>query len=225
VRHSLIYYARAALDEALERAQLAVGRALIYSYVPIANVRLGRGLRIHGLPVIRSPRGRVVLGPNVQLISSGWRASASGIAHRVRLRTFFSTAVIEFREGSGMSGGSVTARSGKVVIGRETMIGPDCLITDSDFHRVWPPDQRLTFIGRETDADVTLGDRVWLGARCIVLKGTVIGDNSVIAAGSVVRGTIPKNTLAAGNPAVVKKVFAEGDLTTLREAAAAPENI
>jgi acetyltransferase-like isoleucine patch superfamily enzyme len=32
------------------------------------------------------------------------------------------------------------------------------------------------------------------------LKGTVIGDNTVIGAGSVVSGTIPAGVIAAGNP-------------------------
>lgn len=41
---------------------------------------------------------------------------------------------------------------------------------------------------------------VWMGAGCTVLAGAEIGDNSVIAAGSVVKGKIPPNVVAAGVP-------------------------
>lgn len=42
---------------------------------------------------------------------------------------------------------------------------------------------------------IIIGDNVWIGANCTVLRGSVIGDNSVIAAGSVVMGEIPENTI------------------------------
>jgi len=40
-----------------------------------------------------------------------------------------------------------------------------------------------------------IGDNVWIGAGCIILRGTVIGDNCVIGAGSVIKGKIESNTL------------------------------
>jgi len=89
------------------------------------------------------------------------------------------------------------------------MIGPDCLIMDSDFHIPWPPESRYYYPGEEVDADVLIGAYVWLGARCIILKGVTIGDNSIIAAGSIVVGNIPENCLAAGVPAVVKRKLGE----------------
>jgi len=42
---------------------------------------------------------------------------------------------------------------------------------------------------------------VWIGAGCIVLPGARIGDNAVIAAGSVVRGEVPAGELWGGVPA------------------------
>lgn len=50
---------------------------------------------------------------------------------------------------------------------------------------------------------VTIGDNVFVGMRSILLKNTQIGHNCVIGAGSVVKGEIPDNSVAAGNPARV----------------------
>lgn len=50
---------------------------------------------------------------------------------------------------------------------------------------------------------VTIGDNVFIGMRSMLLKNTAIGNNCVIGAGSVVRGRIPDNSVAAGNPARV----------------------
>ena len=45
------------------------------------------------------------------------------------------------------------------------------------------------------------GKRVWIGSGDIILPGVNIGDNSVIAAGSVVTKDVPENCLYGGNPA------------------------
>lgn len=50
---------------------------------------------------------------------------------------------------------------------------------------------------------ISIGDHVWIGRQATILKGTVIGSHSIIGAGSIVRGTIPDHSLAAGSPAKV----------------------
>ena len=45
----------------------------------------------------------------------------------------------------------------------------------------------------------------WIGMRSIILKGVIIGEGAVVAAGSVVTKDVPDYTLVAGNPAIVKK--------------------
>lgn len=50
---------------------------------------------------------------------------------------------------------------------------------------------------------VIIGKNVWIGSNVTIVPGAVIGDNSVIAAGAVVKGTIPENVVAAGCPAKV----------------------
>jgi lipopolysaccharide O-acetyltransferase len=54
---------------------------------------------------------------------------------------------------------------------------------------------------------IVIGDNVHIGEYAIVLKGVSIGSGSIIGAGSVVTRSIPKNSIAVGNPARVVKQF------------------
>ncbi|HFA9065994.1 TPA: acetyltransferase [Neisseria gonorrhoeae] len=53
-------------------------------------------------------------------------------------------------------------------------------------------------------------DDVWPGRRVIVMAGVTVGCGSVVGAGAVITKDIPPYSLAAGNPAVVKKNLPEG---------------
>ncbi|AGM26203.1 maltose O-acetyltransferase [Spiroplasma syrphidicola EA-1] len=53
--------------------------------------------------------------------------------------------------------------------------------------------------------EIIIENNVWLGANVTVTPGVVIGENSIIGAGSVVTKNIPKNVIAAGIPAKVIK--------------------
>lgn len=57
--------------------------------------------------------------------------------------------------------------------------------------------------GYEYGIPITIGDNVWLGGNVVVTSGVTIGENSVVAAGSVVVKDIPANVVAAGNPCKV----------------------
>lgn len=63
-------------------------------------------------------------------------------------------------------------------------------------------------LGTHQAKSITLGNNVFLGANVIVMKGVIIGENSVVGANSVVVHDIPKNTVAAENPAKVIKALA-----------------
>jgi acetyltransferase-like isoleucine patch superfamily enzyme len=207
IRHrGIAYAARVAID----RLHFALLSFFSRLWFPVScafqNVQRGKGIDVFGRVIIRSPAGKVVIGDRVQLVSSSWRCSGSAILP-IKLRTFNPSARIVIGERCTMSGVSITARTKTIRIGARTQIGPDCLFMDSDFHRVWPPDRRNEFDDDENDFDINIGENVWFGARCIVLKGVTIGDNSVIAAGSVVVKSIPANCVAAGNPARVVKQF------------------
>lgn len=56
-------------------------------------------------------------------------------------------------------------------------------------------------------APIALGRNVWLGANVTGLPGVRIGDNAVIAAGSVVTKKVPANSVAVGSPARVVRTI------------------
>ncbi len=89
--------------------------------------------------------------------------------------------------------------SEQIEIGDGTAIAPDVLIRDSDDHYL------LNELGQKmyNTKPIKIGQGCWIGSRTIILKGVTIGDNCVVAAGSVVTKDIPANCLAAGVPAKV----------------------
>lgn len=52
---------------------------------------------------------------------------------------------------------------------------------------------------------IVLGNNIWIGAKATILDGSVVGDNCVIAAGAVVRGSFPSNCVIGGVPAKILK--------------------
>jgi acetyltransferase-like isoleucine patch superfamily enzyme len=92
--------------------------------------------------------------------------------------------------------GVVIAAKESIEIGDDTLIGDFSAIYDSNWHQLDPshPDK---------PRPVTIGKNVWLGNGVLVLPGSKIGDHTVVAARSVVKGALPPRVLAVGNPAVV----------------------
>lgn len=88
---------------------------------------------------------------------------------------------------------------GGITIGDDVFIAPKvCLTTiNHDFN---PYNRRATFC-----KPIVIKDRVWIGINVTICPGVTIGENSVIAAGSVVTKDVPPNVIVAGNPAKVIK--------------------
>ena len=75
-------------------------------------------------------------------------------------------------------------------IGDYTKIGPGVSINDNDHNfRAKEGDERML------KGDIIIGKNVWIGANTVILRGTTIGDNAVIAAGSVLKGDVAPNTV------------------------------
>ena len=112
---------------------------------------------------------------------------------------------IDIGEGTGISGSTIYAMQ-HIEIGKNVLIGGNCKIIDNDFHPLSAekriPQQRIEDIKK---APIHIGDGCFIGANSIILKGTTLGKNCVVGAGSVVHGTFPDECIIGGNPAKVIK--------------------
>ena len=79
-----------------------------------------------------------------------------------------------------------------ITIEKGVEFGPDVKIYDHDHD--FRAEGGLK-AGKFNYADVYIGENAWIGANVIILKGANIGKNAVIAAGSIVKGNVPENTV------------------------------
>jgi len=98
-----------------------------------------------------------------------------------------------------------------ILIGDNCMIASGAYITDSDWHDIYDR------VSTGKSNPVRIENNVWIGDSAIVCKGVVIGENSIIGAGSVVVNEIPPNSIAAGNPAKVVRSLDANEKITARE--------
>ncbi len=127
-------------------------------------------------------------------------------------------------ENGRCSVGDFTLLNGALIMADECIeIGKHCLVSwnvgiaDSDFHPLDAAQRRIDTYALAPfykdrparpplkTAPVIIKDNVWIGMNAIILKGVTIGENSVVAAGSVVSKDVPPNVVVAGNPAVIVK--------------------
>jgi maltose O-acetyltransferase len=95
----------------------------------------------------------------------------------------------------------------EVRIGNDCLIGPNVGLYTAG-HSIEPVDRNKTGYG----LPIQLGDSVWIGGSSVILAGVHIGDNSIVAAGSVVTKDVPPNVIVAGNPAKLLKPIADESL-------------
>lgn len=107
-------------------------------------------------------------------------------------------AVLTFGDGFLCTGNSKFSCAYRLTFGKHCLISFENLFLDSDTHL-------LLVNGKRTneDREIKIGNHVWVGCRNTVLKGTEIGSNSMVAAGSVLPGRkYGHYVIIAGNPAV-----------------------
>lgn len=88
--------------------------------------------------------------------------------------------------------------------GRNIIVGCNCIFSNNielhttDYHSILDSQGNRTNIAK----DIIIGNHVWVGLRCLILKGVLLADVCVVGAGSIVTKSMESpNTLIGGTPA------------------------
>jgi acetyltransferase-like isoleucine patch superfamily enzyme len=171
------------------------------------RVNIGAGTRLSGANLaVRDPTGcSLSIGPD----------------SNIEAALAFEKADAQIRIGSRthVGSGTLLVAAQLIEIGDDVLVAFDALITDHNSHS-------LCFAERSGDVGdwiqgkkdwsrvpmipVKIGNKAWIGARAIILKGVTVGEGAVVGAGSVVTKDVPDWTIVAGNPArTIRQLTAE----------------
>ena len=163
----------------------------------VQKIRYGRNCEFYGLPVIiRAGNSEMIFGNGV-VVKSSFLSNLIGLYQRSIIIARAGGKVV-LDDDVRMSATTIYSRA-SIHIGKHTSIGANVKIFDHDFHPI-DPDERLEHPNSGMKCKpIEIGENVFIGCNCIILKGSKIGNNCVIGAGAVVSGE--DNTIIAGNPA------------------------
>lgn len=168
-------------------------------YVRYRCERVGNRLVLEGASPQIFGNGYVELGDDVTIGAPCTWDLAYSVAGRPRL-IVGNRVSINYR--------NLMSIAKSITIGDYTMIAGNVSLFDNNSHPVSPA-RRLAHesISAEDADPIVIGKNCWIGLNSIILRGVTIGDNSIVAAGSVVTKSVPPNTIVAGNPAVPVKTI------------------
>lgn len=109
---------------------------------------------------------------------------------------------VKIGKGTYINGGKiVSGKNSKVIIGENCQIGYNVWISALTHPKEAPTNPNLP----SEEADIRIGNRVWIGVNVVVREGITIGDDAVIGANSVVTHNVEKGQMVGGVPAIPLK--------------------
>lgn len=125
---------------------------------------------------------------------------AANIGHGAKLSVGESGSLI-FGNNFNLTAESEIICCHRISFGSNCLVSWNTLFMDTDFHKIIKEEAQIN-----KDMPIAVADDVWIGARCIILKGAAIPSNTVVAAGSVVSKPFDASgCIIAGSPAKVVK--------------------
>ena len=137
------------------------------------------------------------------IIGKGWNARSGSIL-RVR-----KGANVKIGKGFNLSTRSIITARESLTIGDNVTFGPGVMVYDHDHDYSAPGGVKSK---KYKASPIKIGNNVWIGAGAIILRGAEIGDNSVVAAGTVVRGKFEKNSLIYQRRETLTKAIKMGEM-------------
>ena len=159
-------------------------------------------IRAIGVPYVNvSLGGRVVVGKNLSIRTGCDVTEVGTVGSRILVGPH---GCLRIGNHVGMSNCTLVAQE-SVSIGDDVLLGGGVQIFDTNFHSLdarnrcstVPQDDR----NHVKTAPVVIGNRVFIGTNALICKGVSIGDEAIVAAGSVVVHDIPPGEIWGGNPA------------------------
>ena len=130
---------------------------------------------------------------------------------------------IKIGNGVHIGAGTRIISINKIEIGNDVIIAWDCTIYDHNSHSIYW-EQRKNDTKQEiadynengnsilnknwsdvVSKPIKIKDKAWIGFGVTILKGVIIGEGAVVAAGSVVTKDVPDYVVVGGNPATILK--------------------
>ncbi len=144
-------------------------------------------------------RGKISIGYDTNLQRCNFVIHGNGIIavrNNVisRKNTTFSASngIIEVEDGCFFNTNCNIVSHKKVSIGKNTIIGPNVCIYDHDHKFALYDGIKKNEFNCD---DVIIGERCWIGANSVILRGTRIGDGCIVGAGTVVKGEFGDNVI------------------------------
>ena len=162
--------------------------SVLFSAVKFGAIKLfhGNHFCFHGIQrfspnteVIIAEQGTLYLGKRVR-------------AHRRSRLSVSGNGLLKIGSNTALGNGVSITCMGKITIGEGVQIGPDTKIYDHDHDYRAPGGVKAE---KFLTSPVEIGDNTWIGCNVVILRGTTIGKNCIVAAGSVLKGSYPDNSV------------------------------
>jgi acetyltransferase-like isoleucine patch superfamily enzyme len=148
--------------------------------------------------VLITGKGEVIIGENCAFGSKLGGFYKKGY---IELQARTQNAVIRIGDRVSTNNNLFICSARRIEIGSETLIGQNVTMMDFEAHGTHPDKRReVGNIG-----EIVICNNVWIGNNVTILRDTHIGENSIIAAGAIVKGVFPKNVIIGGVPAKIIK--------------------
>ena len=105
-------------------------------------------------------------------------------------------------DGFNMTAESTIVCAKEIRFGNDCLLSWDILVMDTDEHALYNKENERI----NPDKAIQVGDHVWIGCKCVLLKGAVVPDNTVVAAGTLLTSSFSgEHQVIGGNPPSVLK--------------------
>jgi len=149
------------------------------------TIHIEKKSRIIGHGVLRASTGKINIGEHCEIRDCNIQANKGNVT---------------IGNGTFINSNCFIVSCENIQIGNNCAFGPHVSIFDQDHVIVRdgiPP-------WNETKTSpIVIGNNCWIGANVLILRGTIIGDNCVVAGGTVVKGTIPPHSIVKNNRDII----------------------